>query len=62
LQVDAPAPAGLGDIAQPLGQFQHRQPAVRQLLVCLFGRDFAPGGRRVKVDVSRFTRRCRRIV
>ena len=42
--VDLVAPAGLGDIAQPLGQLQHRHPAVRQLLDRVLGGDPLPGG------------------
>ena len=30
--VDAAAPAGLGDVAQPLGELEHRHPPMRQLL------------------------------
>jgi hypothetical protein len=37
--IDAAAPAGLGDIAQPLGQLQHRQPPMRQLRIRVIGRD-----------------------
>jgi hypothetical protein len=33
--VDPAAPAGLGDVAQPLRQFQHRHPPMRQLLMIL---------------------------
>ena len=41
--VDPAAPAGLADVAQPLGQLQHRHPAMRQLLMRILGRDrFAP--------------------
>jgi hypothetical protein len=37
--VDPAAPAGLGDVAQTFGQFQHRQPAMRQFRVGVLGRD-----------------------
>jgi hypothetical protein len=39
--VDAAAPAGLGDVAQPLGQLQHRHPPMRQLLRRILGRQLA---------------------
>jgi hypothetical protein len=31
--VDSAGPVGLGNVAQPFGQFEHRQPAMRQLRV-----------------------------
>ena len=37
--VDPATSASLGDVAQPLGQLQHRQPAMRQLRVRVLGRD-----------------------
>ena len=39
--VDPATPAGLGDVVQPLGQFQDRQPAMRQLLVGVLGHHLA---------------------
>jgi hypothetical protein len=39
--VDPAAPAGLGDVVQPLGQFQHRQSSMCQLLVGVLGHHLA---------------------
>ena len=36
-----PRRQALADITQPLGQLQHRQPPMRQLLTRIFGRNFA---------------------
>ena len=67
--VDAAPPARLGDVAQPLGQLQHRQPAVRQLLVRVLGRDPAcrlrhlrPSSPSAWTSPGRKTRRLRRQV
>jgi hypothetical protein len=39
--VDPAAPAGLGDVAQPFRQLDHRQPPMRQLLIRVLGCDLA---------------------